>query len=128
MTSDSQQNCDAPFPKPPGASNSDVHHRPGGSRGVQPKQPQPLHFTVCLSLSDRSAVPCQPPLKEEKEERWRKGRGGRARREERRGLTRVPYRAFKAHSIQPPWSLSCLPLEASWTKHSPVHSLRALLL
>lgn len=79
MTSDRQQNCDAPFPKPPGASNSDVHHRPGGSRGVQPKQP--LHFTVCHS---QTALLFHVSL----HWRRRKRRGGEREEEEERGERR----------------------------------------
>lgn len=59
---------------------------------------------------------------------------GRGRREEqRRGEeSRVGEDRYhillRARSAEPDQSLSCLPLEASWTKHRAVDSLRTLLL
>lgn len=113
-----QQENNAPFPKPWGPQT-------GGSPGGKAKHGQPFYHgllslpATLLSLTfmiwegrakeiGGVAVVCV----------GEGGGGGEDRYS-------IPPRA---QSVQSDWSLSCLPVEASWTKHRPIYSLRTLLL
>lgn len=101
----------APFPKPWGPQM-------GGSTGGHNID---SHFTMVYCHCEPHSSPL--PLSR----RRRGSRGEPTRGEERRGGEDRYHIPVRAQSVLSNWSLSCLPLEASWTKHRPVDSLRTLL-
>lgn len=107
MTLERENN--APFPKPWGPQIGC-----GGRHNIA------SHFTVVYCHCEPHSSPL--PLSG-----GRRGERGESKGEEKKGGDRY-HIALRARSAQLDWSLSCLPLVASWTKHRPGDSLRTLLL
>lgn len=111
MTSEQENN--AAFPQPWGPQTG---WRWWAGRGAKHRQPF-YHGSLSLQATQ---LPITFIM-------WEEGEVGGSKGEEKKAEDRY-HIPLRARSVQSDWSLSCLPLVASWTKHRPVDSLRTLLL